>query len=136
MWGAREATNDVRVWRIRIARWISKTTRTRMHIPTIPSTHTHARKRTHTHTKTYNTYCFSTAIILKRASILRHTYIPRFVYTDIILFDNNMCSVLHAPLSVATNTVQRTTGPKPFFSKAQQERAHTKQFYELFTECF
>ena len=56
MWEA-EATNEITIWRIRVACWIRKTTRThartRMHTPTLPGTHKHARKhpstRKHTH---------------------------------------------------------------------------------------
>ena len=51
--GARGATNDVTIWRIRVACWISKATCT--HAPE----HTHAR--VYTHTQICNSYFFSTA---------------------------------------------------------------------------
>ena len=46
--------------------------RMRMHTPTSPGTHMHAR----THTPINNTYCFSTATIIREStSLLRYTYI-------------------------------------------------------------
>ena len=52
------------------------------HTPTRPGNHTHAR--THAHTCTHrpisNTYCFSTAIMIReRTSMLRYTYIAPLV---------------------------------------------------------
>jgi hypothetical protein len=55
--GVRGAPSDVAIWCIRVACWISKTTR--MHTSTSPGTHTHAR--THTHSQICSIYCFSTA---------------------------------------------------------------------------
>jgi hypothetical protein len=53
--GKQEATNDVTVWRIRVACWISKTTRTHARAFTRPRSlaplHTHTRERAHTHTE-------------------------------------------------------------------------------------
>ena len=50
--------------------------RTRMYTLKRPCTHTHAR----THRSIYNTYCFSTATIIReRASVLRCTYIACIV---------------------------------------------------------
>jgi hypothetical protein len=72
--GARGATNDVIIWRIRVACWI----RTRMHTsmridtPTRPDTHT----RTHEHAGIYNAYCLSSATMIREsASLSRHSYI-------------------------------------------------------------
>jgi hypothetical protein len=39
-----EATNDVTIWRIRVACWISKTTGTRIHTSTLLSIHRHIDK--------------------------------------------------------------------------------------------
>jgi hypothetical protein len=51
-----EVINDVTIWRIIVACWISKATHThsrkRIHKPTLPSTHTHSTARTHTQTNT------------------------------------------------------------------------------------
>ena len=49
--GARETTNDVTIWRIRVACWMSKAT----------CTHTHA----HVHTQICNVYRFSTATMIR-----------------------------------------------------------------------
>ena len=68
--GARGATNDVTIWRIRVACWINEATC--MHTLTRPGTRTHARE----HTQICNIYCFSTAtMICERALVLRYTYI-------------------------------------------------------------
>ena len=67
----RVATNDVTIWRIRVACWISKVIFT--------YAHSHARAPGYTHTHTH-TNCFPTAtMILERASLLRYTYIVRLV---------------------------------------------------------
>jgi hypothetical protein len=67
-----EATNDVTVWRIRVACWISKTiqthARTRMTMPKLPATHTRTYARTRTHTDKYNNYCFPTAAIISETA--------------------------------------------------------------------
>ena len=66
--GARGATNDVTRWRIRVACWISKATRT--HALTHAYAHPHAPRHTH------NIYCFSTTTMIREcASLLRCTYI-------------------------------------------------------------
>jgi hypothetical protein len=68
--GDRGATYDVTIWRISVARCISK------------ATCTHGR----THRPISNTYCFSTATMTReRASLLRYTYIPP-LYILILLF--------------------------------------------------
>ena len=46
--GARGTTNDVTIWRIRVACWISKATRTHTHAHAHTPKHTHARSHTHT----------------------------------------------------------------------------------------
>ena len=54
----------------------------RMNTPTRPGTHTHLHAHEHarTHTQICNTYCFSTAKIIRvRASVLRYTYIACLV---------------------------------------------------------
>jgi hypothetical protein len=69
-----EGTNDVTTWRMRVACWISKVTCTQAHA------HAHApgntRARAHTHAQICNTYCFSTATMLReRAPVLLYKYI-------------------------------------------------------------
>ena len=76
------ATNDITTWRIRVACWIRKATRTRMHTFTRSGTSINARARAHTHTHTQicNMYCFSTAKMTReRTSVLRYTYIACLV---------------------------------------------------------
>ena len=46
--GARKAKNDVTIWRIRVACWISKAEIARVHMSKDPVSHTHARAREHT----------------------------------------------------------------------------------------
>jgi hypothetical protein len=71
--GARGFISDVTTWRIQVACWISKTSRT--HTRTRPHTHTRAR------TQICNIHCISTAmIILERASNLRYAYIVCLAY--------------------------------------------------------
>jgi hypothetical protein len=69
------ATNDVTIWCIRVACWISKATRTRPHARVHAQTHALAR----THRAISNIYSFSTALIRERASMLRYTYIACLV---------------------------------------------------------
>jgi hypothetical protein len=74
--GDRGATNDVTVWRIRVACWISKVTSTcapaHAHAPEYP----HAR----THRPVNNTYYFSSAAMIRNgASVLRYTCIACIV---------------------------------------------------------
>ena len=83
--GPRGATNGVTIWLIRFECWISKATRTHTHNLTRPDTRTRTWAHTHTHTQTQrqirNTYCFSTATIIReRGSILRYTYIFCLVF--------------------------------------------------------
>jgi hypothetical protein len=56
--GARVATNDVTIWRIRVARWIGKASCTHAHA------HAQAAAITDAHTQICNTYCFSTATVV------------------------------------------------------------------------
>jgi hypothetical protein len=49
--GARATTNDVKVWRIRIACLISKATLTHARADAHPPGNMHARARAHTHTQ-------------------------------------------------------------------------------------
>jgi hypothetical protein len=75
---ARQATDDVAIWRMRVACWISKTTYTHAHVHAHALGHTHAQARTHT--RTCNMYFFSTATMIReRASILRYTYNLRLI---------------------------------------------------------
>jgi hypothetical protein len=82
---ARRATNDVTIWRIRVAYWISKATRENTHAQAHAPGHphacrralTHARTHTHTHIDKYITFiAFSRQQFLREhASILCCTYI-------------------------------------------------------------
>ena len=64
--GKKWATNDVKIWRIRVACWISKATCTfahaHAHQPGYPHAHTHAYACTHR--PICDTYCFSTATMV------------------------------------------------------------------------
>ena len=76
--GVRGTTNDVAIWCIRVACWISKAT------CTLTWAHPHMSRPTHTHlhihAQIYNIYCFSTAIMMcKCASLLCYTYIACLV---------------------------------------------------------
>ena len=66
--GARGATNDVTTWRIRLACWISKATRTLVLPDAHAPGHPHLGIRAHTHTNRY-TYCFSTATTVSRTRL-------------------------------------------------------------------
>jgi hypothetical protein len=67
---AKETTDDVTTWSIRLACWIIKTTCRHAHA------YAHAPGHTHTHTQMCNTYCFSMATMIReRALILCYTYI-------------------------------------------------------------
>ena len=58
----RGATNDVTIWRIRVACWISKAMCTYAHANAQAPGYPHARHaQACTHTPVCNTYCFSTA---------------------------------------------------------------------------
>ena len=75
--GAREATYDVSIWRIRVACWISKATCTHAHAYALALKHKHGRA----HTQICNIYSFSTATMIReRASFLRYAYIVCLAY--------------------------------------------------------
>jgi hypothetical protein len=75
--GAKGVSNDITLWRLRVACSISKVTCMHVrasHTPTCPSTRTNARA--YAHTQICNTYCFSTATMIRKSiSLLRFTYI-------------------------------------------------------------
>jgi hypothetical protein len=80
---ARGATNNVTIWRIRVACRISKATCTYAHAHAYAPGHSHARMHARAHTQICNTYCFSTATMIReRVSMLRFTYIACLVTTD------------------------------------------------------
>jgi hypothetical protein len=82
-----QGPHDVTIWRIRVACWISKSTYTYSHAHAQACTHTagHSRTRTHTDRPISNTYCFSTAIMIReRLSVLRCTY-NSFVFKSLYL---------------------------------------------------
>ena len=88
--GDRGASNDVTIWRIRVACWISKSTSMHAHVHAHTSGHPHVRTqagacaRTRTYTQICNTSWFSTATIVReRASVLCYTYITSIVYPKI-----------------------------------------------------
>ena len=64
----RGAIHDVTIWRIRVACWISKATRTDAHAHVYAPGYPHARMHAHawTHRPICNTYCFSTTKALQR----------------------------------------------------------------------
>ena len=76
-------TNDVTVWRICVACWISKVTWTYAHDNAhAPGYHMHAHTGTHacTHRPISNTYFSSTATMIHEpVSVLRYTYIACLV---------------------------------------------------------
>jgi hypothetical protein len=69
--GDRGATNDVTIWRTRVACWISKDIRTyayvHAHAPPYPHTRTH--EQACTHRQICNTYCFSTRTVVSRTRL-------------------------------------------------------------------
>ena len=69
--GARGTTNDVTIWGIRVACWISEATCTRPSARAPP--HTHVRTHAHTQTDTCNTYCFTTATMTHTHCYVIHT---------------------------------------------------------------
>ena len=86
--GAREATIDVTIRRIRVAYWISKATCTHAHA------HAHAPGQPYSRACPYrqicNTYCSSTAIMIReRALVLRCTYIACLVWIVCDIFCKN-----------------------------------------------
>jgi hypothetical protein len=74
---------EITTWRMRVACWISKTTRAQAHAcaraptPTHTLPRTHARSRTHTHTEICNTYWFSTATVVSLTCLSVTLYIRR-----------------------------------------------------------
>jgi hypothetical protein len=78
---ARGTINYVTIWRLPVACWISKATRTHVHEHTHATGLPHARTHTHTHRQ----ICFSTATMFReRASLLRYTphcYVIRLIVT-------------------------------------------------------
>ena len=107
--GARGATNDVTIWRIRVACWISKATCTYAHAHAHALGYPHARTRKHAHTGQY--------VILiafpqqqwfrERASVLRYTYIVCIVRT--FSFANWRKSLRCLPCCFATNSIVKYT---------------------------
>ena len=70
----RGATNDVTIWRKRVVCWISKAKCICAHAYAQASVYLHARTHAHvcTHRPISNTYCFTTATMIReRASMLR-----------------------------------------------------------------
>ena len=91
-WGA---SNNVTIWRIRVACWLSKATCTYAHAHARAPGYRHAR----THRPVSNTYCFSTATIIReRASFIRYAYVACLVEQ---WFSNR-----HRPLRTTTCTTQ------------------------------
>jgi hypothetical protein len=70
----RGVIHDVTKWRIRVACWISKATRTDAHAHVYAPGYPHARMHAHawTHRPICNTYCFSTAKIISRTRFNVH----------------------------------------------------------------
>ena len=69
--GNRRATNDVTIWRIRVACWISKDTCTYPHAHAQVPGHLHARTHAQacTHRPICTTYCFSTTTMVSRTRL-------------------------------------------------------------------
>jgi hypothetical protein len=88
--GGRGATNDVTIWRIRVACWIRKAICTYWHAKDHAPQNPHARTQADAHRQMCNTYCFSTTTkIRERASILRYTYtvcLVTYIYLLIHIF--------------------------------------------------
>ena len=67
IWWRVRTTNDVAIWRLCVACWISKST--------CRYAHTHATVHARSHTQISNIYCFSTATVIREsASVLRYMY--------------------------------------------------------------
>jgi hypothetical protein len=80
--GVRGAKNDVTIWRIRVACWISKATCTYVHAHAHASEYPHAQVRAHTHALTKQwviLIAFPRQVIRERALILRYAYFPPLV---------------------------------------------------------
>ena len=69
--GTREDTNDVTIWRIRVACWTSKATHAHAHA------HVHAPGHSHAHARTEicNTYYLSTATVVSRTRLNVTSYV-------------------------------------------------------------
>ena len=90
------------IWRIRLACWISNATCTYAHAHAHASGH--PRERTHacTHRPISNTYCFSTATMIRElASIWRYTYIACLAA---VYFQSPMFILLLPALSFKNST--------------------------------
>jgi hypothetical protein len=78
--GIREAADDNKIWCMRVACWISNTSRAPAHAYAHAPGHprTHSRARTHTHTDIRNTYCFSapTTVPRTRLSVTLYVHCP------------------------------------------------------------
>ena len=84
--GDRGATNDVTIWRIRVACWISKSICTYAHSHAYAPGYPHARTRKYAHT---GQYIILIAIpqqqwLRERASVLRYTYIACLVIFAVV----------------------------------------------------
>ena len=78
--GAREITDDVAIWRIRVSHCISKATSTQVHEHSHASGHSQARTRARAHTVRYAILFFSTAAMVSwKNTILHYTYIAFLV---------------------------------------------------------
>ena len=112
-WGT---TNEVTMWRMRVACWINKATYT------YANAHTHAPGYPHAHRSIKNTYDVSTAkIIRERASMLRYRYIAPFFfiyrafvpYLYEILFVSFLNSMsAFSNFSIWSYTTLQETGPQ------------------------
>ena len=85
--GAIEATNDVTIWRIRVAYWISKAICTYAHAHTHTPEYPYARTHKYAHT---NQYVILIALpqqqwFRERASVLCYTYIDCLVFLPLFL---------------------------------------------------
>ena len=79
--GDRGATNDVTIWRILVACWISKAIYTDAHAHAHEPRYPHTSKHARTHKPITNTYYNSTAAMIRqRATVLCYTYIACLVY--------------------------------------------------------
>jgi hypothetical protein len=91
--GDRATTHDVTTWRIRFAFWISKAICTFSHVHAHAPGYPHAR--THVHTPINNTYCFSTATMIReRVWMLRYTYTVCLV----MLYEESLGYTFHSSL--------------------------------------
>jgi hypothetical protein len=90
----RGATNDVTIWSIRIACWISKATCTYAHA------HAHAHPCPNARTHTQSKKCFSTATMIREcASLLRYTYIACIVVSSLFYINHSSAHLKVSPFS-------------------------------------